>query len=303
METPNVNDREEMMRASRENMGEAWRNFQRLSSSKSDHLFCFTEGKNDRHYYPFRIRQVIGDKYIFLPCGDKKSVIKIHKAASKNTPICRLAFFIDLDFDSSYAPNFLPSLPFFETECYSIENYYVTDSAFKEILKGYFHKHEYDSDFDEIIQLFIDKRAAFMQAILEYNAWLACVIEQINVSNHNYKVDKKDNMAGIINFNTNDANISVLYTIESLNIANPQVVPIISEAQVRRKITELQSKGLTCALMGKFLTFFLQNFIKYLSARYNLKSPLGNIGGDNLLQIFSIYAHTPKKLTDYLRAL
>jgi len=56
----------------------------------------------------------------------------------------RFLYFIDRDFDPELKPELADIL--FETPCYSVENFYVTVTAFKKIVKGELMFSEMDED-------------------------------------------------------------------------------------------------------------------------------------------------------------
>ena len=104
----------------------------RYLEKKNNHsLFCFMEGKHDPDYYLGIIRSVCGDDCVIITCGCKNNVVDAyHRVYVKDHTRYRLAFFVDRDFDDP-----LNNPAIYETECYSIENYYCSESAFKRIMK------------------------------------------------------------------------------------------------------------------------------------------------------------------------
>ena len=103
--------------------------------NKKDYLFCFFEGYDVAYYVPI-IRRFT-ENYETFDCGGKKVVLAFHNFIKDKREYDKYkkAFFIDRDFD---VPISIEQPPIFETPCYSIENFYVSDSVFAKILKSEF---------------------------------------------------------------------------------------------------------------------------------------------------------------------
>ena len=93
-------------------------------------LFCFIEGKTDTDYYLTKVKSICGDNVYYVKCNCKKNVLFVYdEVYASDHKSKKLAFFIDRDFDS---PIVRPGL--YETESYSIENYYVYPSVYRDFI-------------------------------------------------------------------------------------------------------------------------------------------------------------------------
>jgi hypothetical protein len=134
-----------------------------------DKLFCFFEGEDVKYYGPL-IEEHYG-KFVNLSCGGKREVLKAldlvrHAGCFSDV---RTAFFIDRDFDDSLRGTD-PDL--FETDCYSIENYYITANALERILRAEFGVDVDNPEYAVIQRLFSSLKTEFFKHVHLLNAWI-----------------------------------------------------------------------------------------------------------------------------------
>lgn len=139
-------------------------------------IFLFFEGKDDYNYYWCRLSPFIGSHdYKKIDCNGKKKVIELYqmieKKSSKINDEIKL-FFVDRDFDSTIT---LPN-DIYVTPSYSIENFYVSDSAFRNLLTGVWGlsgklSPEDESDFEKALNYLIEKRDEIINSMSYTNAW------------------------------------------------------------------------------------------------------------------------------------
>ena len=108
----------EELRLSRDKAQVAFQEFALSTSRFASHLFCFFEGKDNSYYVP-RIKRY-ADNYHPIKCGNKDSVLKVHRLISNRSEYSKYkkAFFIDRDFNTSVTASIVP---IFETPCYSLD--------------------------------------------------------------------------------------------------------------------------------------------------------------------------------------
>lgn len=159
----------------------AYQEFALHTGRSSDGLFCFFEGKGgtDNPYYVPRIKQFI-QKYHPILCGGKDTVLKVHELITIHPEYDKYkkAFFVDRDFDTPLKPY---SPPIFETPCYSVENFYVSEIVFGEILKNVIQISEIREDYEYCMSLFSNRQREFHDATILFNSWYACLIDVRNL--------------------------------------------------------------------------------------------------------------------------
>ncbi len=139
-------------------------------------IFLFFEGKDDYNYYWCRLSPFIGEHdYKKIDCKGKEKVIQLYdmietKASNINDEI--KLFFVDKDYDMMHT---LPD-NIYVTPVYSIENFYVSDNAFKNLLIGVWGlsgklSYEDESDFSKALNYLITSRDALINSMIYANAW------------------------------------------------------------------------------------------------------------------------------------
>lgn len=113
-----------------------------LRSRFPDRLIFAFEGIDDKIVYYHWIRKLSPDTvYEALPCGSKRNVLRLREVCARdmNELSNGVYYFIDRDFDEF--ANFTKEKNTFMTDCYSVENYLVSDSIFDDVLTNEFHCH------------------------------------------------------------------------------------------------------------------------------------------------------------------
>jgi hypothetical protein len=297
----------EELRLSRDKAQVAFQEFALSTSRLSTHLFCFFEGKDNSYYVP-RIKRYT-EKYHPIKCGNKDSVLKVHKLISNHSEYSKYkkAFFIDRDFNNSIEAS-IP--PIFETPCYSIENLYVSPNVFKEILTNEFHLSEIgdQTEFDVCISLYTKRQEEFNNAMSLFNAWYACLIDirQMSGQKTGVSLDEKP-PKGFLNISLSSVNSN--YDFDTIKSTFSDATEI-EETKLQQKISDFQKSDKSKIFRGKYELHFLVKFIQLLlqdanSTKNILSKKINFAFGDLLsnqqaINIFEGYAETPNQLTDYL---
>ncbi len=287
-----------------------------LSTRKfPDGLFCFFEGDRggDNAYYVPRIKLFTDDYHPFR-CSGREKVLKVWDLIATRPEYNKYkkAFFIDRDFNAPLLPC---DPPIFETPCYSIENLYVSINVLKDILKNQFDISESTQEFEDCINLFIDRQREFLHATSLFNAWYACLIEIRNETGRKTGVNLEDQLPkDFIDFNLQS--VSQNYNLEKIRLTFQNAVAISEEA-LQQKLTEFSMCDQNKTFRGKYQLWFLLVFLKLILIDSNkdrlvikrqLKFKFNNdctntkpiLNIEQALEIFSPYAETPNSLKDYL---
>lgn len=140
------------------------------ASKKPGCMICFFEGVHDKDYYNVHIRSFCGD-FIGIPCHCKKNVLKMYEEIhADNKDKYRLAYFIDRDFDE-----LINNPDIFETDGYSIENYYCTRSSFSRILKDYLYLDDSSDDYSRAIVFYDREYSSSHSVTSEFNYYYSAV--------------------------------------------------------------------------------------------------------------------------------
>ena len=301
-------NRPENVRNAGRNYSRVWMEFIKMFGKDSNRLFCFFEGQDDVKYYGSLIESNIqNNKRENLWSRGKDGVLHLLNLVSGNEKYQRawVAFFIDKDFDDEQD---LPSDErLYITPCYSIENLYVTLTAFERILRDEFHLSDSDSDRQMTIRLYEARLEEFNDATEELNAWI--YLQRLaEKSQTGTRLNLNDvNMKGL--FDVKLTQVEKKYTFESLNEMFPNAA-VVSKQEVAQQIVQFRGIDRTMHFRGKFLLEFLRIFIRNLttdrvSRNRNHFSERGkvklNLSG-NLISELTQYADTPDSLKQFLSA-
>lgn len=275
-------------------------------------LFCFFEGKDNTYYVP-RIKKFTSD-YQPIRCGNRDSVLKVHKLISNHSEYNKYkkAFFIDRDFNKPIRET-LP--PIFETPCYSIENLYVSQNSFREILTNGFHLSEVsDKDvFELCYSLYQKRQEEFHNAVCLFNAWYACLMDVRNATGEPIGVNLDERLPKDFVKVSLDS-VTCTYDIETIKNTFPDAHEV-EESVLAAKISEFEVCNRASVFRGKYELQFLIDFIRILLSdsqrektviKNKVKFAFGDassIGQSQALVIFSAYAETPGSLTAYLKTV
>lgn len=299
------------LRLSRQKPQVAFHEFALSVNKYPEFLFCFFEGK-DNAYYVSRIKRFTNNFYP-INCGNKSSVIAVNKLITSKTEYekYRFGFFIDRDFDSPIASS---NQLIFETPCYSVENFYVSTSSFREILINEFNLSELkDKLFNMLMELYIERQKEFHFAVTLFNAWYACLVDKRNTEGINIQVslgEKLPNNFVIIELDK----VSMNYDLNQILQTFPDA-PVIPANELEAKIELFNNCVQHEVFRGKFELDFLLKMIKLILADSNktnkifkekIKFSFGDgssLNQQQLLNIFQAYADTPASLLDYLKKI
>lgn len=273
----------------------------------NDCLFCFFEGE-DIKYYSSRIEEYSGysfDKIIHYACGGKDGVL-YNLSKTKDDELYKRAFFIDKDYDCD---DIETSPHLYVTPCYSIENFYISNLAFKKLLNREFGINPTDEDMTKVSNDYNERLKEFNQCTLIMNAWLACQRTKEK------EMGKKD---GIV---LKDFKVSKLFseisidkitckeeiTIDKMKSLFPNFIEI-TDILMNEKIALFRNDQFGLLSRGKFQIDYLRKIIhslilknknrdyfskEYTSVRINPEV--------NILSALSDYADTPQCLIEFLQ--
>ncbi|WP_274235925.1 DUF4435 domain-containing protein [Fusobacterium animalis] len=271
-----------------------------IASRSQKEVFLFFEGKDDFKYYFSRISPYIGSKsYGKYCCNSKNNVVKLHDMISKKTSDKyknKVLYFVDRDFDN----NELISKDIYVTSLYSIENYYFTDNAIKNIIYGIMGISDEISgdkeDFRIAFDILIKKREEIIEEIIYGNAWYSLQIK---------KSDDKEKVPNLSSIKEYDK-IKNLRKIIQLKELVPNAIEL-DEIEILNEIEEIREKPLE-KIRGKYFLQSLSPFFKkifqdigksqnreFFPRRRKIKFNLSD-----LLNEFSCYAETPNELNEYI---
>lgn len=280
----------------------AYTEFMNSTAKLPNHLFCFFEGKDNTYYVP-RIKKHTTDFHP-IKCGGRSKVLEVHNLI-KNQEVYnkyKKAFFIDRDFNETLS---LQNPPIFETPCYSIENLYVSDSVFSEILSNEFHLSATTNLLHQkYLKLYQERQKEFHKAILLFNAWYACLIFIRNKEGKLTGVQLEEKFPkGLIQISIDE--VIEKYVFQDLKDKFPKSTEI-SEEILNLKIKEFENCDALKIFRGKYEMEFMIKFIDLIieDAKKNNEtmrfSFTGALNNERSISVFSTYAETPNSLNDYL---
>lgn len=139
-----------------------------LSDGKENAFFL--EGKDDIKYYIIAFKNS-NIKFDYFHLEGKQNVINASKYIKKQYKgKIKTKFFIDKDFDNLETKDNL-----YVTPCYSIENLYVSDQCFREILSCEYGLTEYieedQENFQMLLNLYKERKKEFLDCIEDFMFW------------------------------------------------------------------------------------------------------------------------------------
>ena len=295
------------LRASRDKPQVAYQEFALHTKKGKDGLFCFFKGKDNDYYIP-RIKKYT-DRYYPIQCGGRDKVLKVHKLIAIHSEYDKYkkAFFIDRDFNQPLT-NKSPQI--FETPGYSIENFYVCEKVFREIMINKFYFSEVsDPSFQVCLNLYRDRQREFHQATILLNAWYSCLIDRRNDTGEKTGVNLEDKLPKNFVYFSLEI-IAANYNMETIKQTFPQAF-IVSAEDLKDKITYLTNCEQYLVFRGKYEMQFLITFIdmilqdsskerKYVSQK--IKFPFSRkLTNQQAITIFSGEAETPESLKQFLQ--
>ena len=167
--------RVEILKQASETYSVKFLEFTRINSKIPDTIVCIFEGEDEK-YYSNRISEGLKPySWCGINAGGKKTVLELHEIISKhpNYKTSKFVCFVDKDFED-WIINMDPSRIYI-TPCYSIENFYISESVFSKVISSEFKITEFNEfcgDFKKIIKLFVSRKSEFKDAISVFNHWV-----------------------------------------------------------------------------------------------------------------------------------
>ncbi|QTH73004.1 DUF4435 domain-containing protein [Pseudoalteromonas xiamenensis] len=162
--------RVEELKKSRDSLSVKFLEFTRVVSKGK--VAVFFEGEDEK-YYSIRINTICPSiVWAGVNCKGKSNVvdmrgrIRLHETYKNYSCL----FFVDSDFDDNSALSGLPDI--YTTPCYSVENLYVTDSAFARVLSSEFGVSETNDEnmcFEACMSKYRDIKSQYINAIEGFN--------------------------------------------------------------------------------------------------------------------------------------
>lgn len=273
------------------------------NKSNDNTLFSFVEGKDFCYYNP-RIRENTSyEKYINYRCEGKKNVIgvrnlinKLYHKKENNT----LLFFVDRDYNFESVPSNI-----YVTDFYSIENFYLNEKTFKDILENFMELETDSINYNLAIKYYKKCYKIYSKLAVKLNSFYYTIREYEKIHNC---------------CRTNLNSIKFLYfikdnSIDNLSMINPTFSELKKIYNVDYKIQEIEfKKNMTLFdennhnnFRGKFELEFLKWFLSTL--RIEIKN--GNLNFQkqivcnydfnmDIMRVLSKYAYTPVSLLEYI---
>ncbi|PXX98599.1 DUF4435 domain-containing protein [Halomonas sp. LBP4] len=292
-----------VLRDSRDAYSEKLRQLLIKHRNNPEALFCIYEGE-DAKYYGVRIDVYCRfEKRIQVPCKGKDDVLRLFERVAKDETLNKAytAFFVDHDYDGVSERHKNENL--YVTPCYSIENFYVTEEAFRNIIVDEFGVSEFqeDQEADILVDNYSRCVRELVSEVKQLNAWLALQVERgskLNVNNVKLTEFVDVGLHGV----------ERKYSLESLLVTFPEAKEVSLE-EVKEKERELERFGLMNSSRGKFLLEFLRLYMMEMKSDLVRKEPQFfprtrkikfNLTRYNVLSELSQYAVTPNCLKEFL---
>lgn len=265
----------------------------------------FLEGQDDIKYYNFRFK-THSSEFHFFDSGGKKNVIKACEYInSKYNGKLKIKFFIDKDFDELHTKNNL-----FVTPCYSIENLYVSNVVFEEILKCEFNLNKYSEedrkDFKKLCELYSERQKEFLCHIDDLMFWffLHSSKKECDLSKLKDRLFSKTDPLIRISLNKVTKN----YDFDTLRRYTENPLDF-TEEDIKNYTNLVSKKSKIYFYRGKYILEFFEKFIRILLQEINKKNStiltkkrkINLQFPDNTLSLFAQYSITPNCLEYFLK--
>ena len=272
---------------------------------------CF-EGE-DARYYSVRINTIRADiQWSGIDCGGKSKLIKLREDIRSHphykNSVC--LFFVDADFDDN--TKLLAYTDTYVLPCYSIENLYISDKAFKQILSDEFKISESGEEsecFSKALSTYQKVKKDYLSAISEFNYWLRAYRlmeksdpgkDHLNINNINFKA--------LVELDLQEA--QAVYDTGSVHLLFPNRDESI-EVDMLDSSNYFEAFDKELSFRGKQHLEFLKKFIMLLKedrCKKNTRkifNKRGNVDlmltAGNAISGLSQYAHTPECLSTFLK--
>lgn len=286
----------------------------RIYSKDNSTLICIFEGKDEK-YYSNRLNSFKGQGcWSGINTGGRLPVLELTEKIDKHPVYSKISYagFIDRDYEDWFInPN--PN-KIYVTPCYSIENLYVTENCFKQILSAEFDITEFNENKDDFIKcldVFKDRLNEFIDGVESFNLWVKAhrimkrddvKVRSLNLGNINTKDIVKTNINdSIVVYDPNNP-LSIFKDLSDFNFS----VDAIEEAN-----NSFKNIDKSYFFRGKQQIDFMRELLLKLKSDRTSKNPqffskkgsvsIG-ISKDNAISELSQYADTPCCLVNFIKS-
>lgn len=295
--------RVENMQKETESNSEKFREFMRIiRDNKFPVLF---EGE-DVKYFDSRLKSYLNKKdWAHIDCGGKEKLLELREEIKKNKDYKdkKAIYFVDADFDDNTSLNGQEDI--YITPCYAIENFYIKDEVFEQILSKQFKLSPYGDKKDlyqKILLSFRKSKAEFFNFIEEFNQYVYLIKSQKeNISYQGIKT-------------TDIVKIGLESSTKNYNCINDIFHELdVGKYNLRDAQDFFSEKDKEMTFRGKNIIEFLKIYLINLRLdKVQNKKPSesrvffdkkGNLDfniTDNILSEISSYAFTPDCLIEFL---
>ena len=298
------------LRYSRSSYAVKLREFLRIVGRRPNAHVLFFEGQ-DSKYYTHRVELLRQElSWVGIDSCGKGNVLRLFHLISSHSQhkSAKVLYFIDRDFDE---PNELPSDPrVYITPGYSIENLYVTETAFRRILRDEFGLSEHtenDNSFENCIAAFRHSLESFLDCSSQLNGW---VILQRRHEKRNPGSTKANLNSISLNrvFQVGLQASVASYTLSEIERCT-NATKMFSEAEANAAATSFQKEERIHRFRGKFQAHFYRVFLSKLCDDANSTTPTLfskkrhvplKVSEKNMLSELCQYADTPNCLREFI---
>lgn len=307
----------ENLQKSKEEPSVVWSEYKNDCRHNPDMYFVFYEGK-DRQYYDVRINSKTSNFNAYI-AGNKAKVLAVFEKIKREDgekSLKNTLFFIDKDYERT-DKEFDSHI--YVTEKYSIENYYVSHEAMKNILRCHFGLNLHSESAVEIMKLFDDRYNEFISILMELNLWaIACKssdfiinFDLLGIKETPYRIIDISYRKIEQKINLEFDDLIKLYEEKLLQqkkfdtrYENDYKEYILKKENIRiffKNETEYFKANIEYYFRGKFIICFLVHFLQTLTHKKlgKLKSDF-QVNEKNVMSVFTNHADTPRSLESYL---
>ncbi|MUK42438.1 DUF4435 domain-containing protein [Aliivibrio fischeri] len=303
--------RVDVLKSSRDSVSVKFMEFTRIVSKNENRVALFFEGEDEK-YFSGRINNIRPDiVWSGVNSKGKSNVIKLRNkirchAVYKNSPCL---FFVDHDFDSNV--DICNFTDVYITPCYSIENFYISNSTFERVLTAEFGLSDATEEYkcyQKAIDIFKDTKNKYLEAIAPFNF----LIKEIRDKEEKGEIEGNLNINNLVIDDLVSINIGSVKKKFNESVPNSIFPELPSDLAISLSDSEEYFKG-RCSekwFRGKqHLEFFRSFLIKLKEDRgnkavrkiFNKKGKVKlNLTKANSISELSQYADTPNCLKQFL---
>lgn len=302
--------RVQALKDSRQSLSVKFLEFTRVVSK--DKVAIMFEGE-DAKYYSIRINSILPDlQWASIDCGGKDKVLQLRENIRThpeyyNAPCL---FFVDSDFDNNDKIALLKDV--YITPCYSIENLYITESAFARIMEAEFKISATNDDateFEKSLEIYRRIKNEYLDRITGFNYLIREIRRLEEEGEVTGKLQINDlTLKSLININLDK--VDKLYDENQPNTLFPKLQ---STNNINLDISKQYFSNISLELWfrGKQHLEFFRKLLVYLVNDRNAKKDRKvfttkglvklNLTNDNCISELSQYADTPTSLVSFLK--